>query len=140
LVGIESTWDKRNQGKAYGMIAKSYLGMYDCNESNVDFERELSIAKEINDPKLEAETSHGLGYNYGRVGDCDNATEYFEQELVALSELGDIVEQGRAHFAMGHELIVTPDGHHQEAIEMLQKALGISETNDDPKSLSWTLC
>jgi len=41
---------------------------------------------------------------------------------------------------MGDLLIIAPDGRHQEAIEMLQKAYGILETCDDPEGPSWSLC
>ena len=73
------------------MIGYNYLGMYDYNKSIVYYERQLPIAKEIKDLRLEAEALHGLADSHRRMGDCDKAMEYLDQELVALSELGDIV-------------------------------------------------
>ena len=53
--------------------------------------------------------------------------------------MGDSVAEARAHFAMGGVLLAQ-GGHEKEAIEIFQKALRISETSYDPKSLSWTFC
>jgi tetratricopeptide (TPR) repeat protein len=136
---IESTWDKPRQCAAYGMIACNYLGMYDYNKSIVHYERQLSIAEDIKDAALEAEALYGLGYNHGRVCDCDKAMEWLEQGLVPLSDTGDIVGQGRIYYVMG-VVLLAQDGREQEAIEMLQKANGILETCDDPEGMSFILC
>jgi len=136
---IESTWDKDRQGKAYGMIADNHCGMYDYNTSNVYYERQLSIAKEIKDLTLEAEALHGLGGNHGHLGDYDKAMEYLDQGLVPLSELGDIFEQGRVYYVMG-DVLLAQGGREKEAIEMLQKAYGILETCNHPDGLSQILC
>ena len=136
---IESTWDKPEQGKAYGVIANNHCGRYDYNTSNVYYERQLSIAKEIKDLTLEAEALHGLGDNHLRMGDYNKAMEYLEQELVPLSDTGDIPWQGRVYSAMG-VVLLEQDGRGQEAIEMLRQAYGILETCDFPEGLSWILC
>jgi len=134
----ESTWDKDNQGKAYGMIADNHYGMYDYNKSNDYYERQLSIAKEIKDLTLEAEALHGLGGNHRRMGDYDKAMEYLEQGLIPLSETGYIVGQGRVYYIMG-DVLLAQDGREKEAIEILQKASGILETCNDPEGLTQIL-
>jgi len=113
--------------------------MHDYNKSIVYYELQLSVAKEIKDLVLEADALHGLADSHGRVGDYDKAMKYLELELVALSELGFIVEQGRNHSCMG-DVLLAQDGHEKEAIEMFQKASGILETCDYPGEMSWTLC
>jgi len=136
---IESTWDTPKQAQAYGMIADNYLGGSDYNTSNVYFQRELSIAKEMKDLKLEAEALHGLGYNHGHAGDYEKAMEYLEQGLLPLSELGAILEQGRVYSAMG-VVLLAQDGREKETIEILQKAHAILESCNDPEATSFVLC
>ena len=136
---IASTWDKPEQGKAYSLIAYTFFLMHDYNKSNVYYELQLSIAKEIKDLTGEADALHGLGNNHGRVGDFEKATEYLDQELVALSKLGDIFGQGRVCSVMG-DVLLAQDGREKEAIEMFRKASGILETCDDPEGLSQVLC
>jgi len=136
---IESTWDKPKQAHAYGQLGYIFVEMYDYNKSNVYFERELSIAKEMKDLKLEANALRGLGDNHRRMGNYDKAMEFLEQGLVPLSETGDIVGQGRVYSCMG-EVLLAQDGREQEAIEIFLKAYGILETCDGPKSLGWILC
>jgi len=50
------------------MIGDNHRGMYDCNNSIVYYERQLSIAKEIEDLTLEANALRGLGYSHRRIG------------------------------------------------------------------------
>jgi len=140
---IESTWDKPNQAKAYGMIADNHRGMYAYNISIVHYERQLAIAKEIKDTTLSAQALQGLGYNYQRMGDYEKAMMYFELRLLARSDylkraLGRN-DLGKAYSCVGGVLLAQ-DGREQEAIEMFQKASGILETCDEPEELSWTLC
>ena len=51
---IESSWENQNQSIAYEIIARIYLGKNAFAKSNVYFERQLSIAKEIKDLESEA--------------------------------------------------------------------------------------
>jgi len=136
---IESCWDKSMQGPAYAMLAELNEANNDWIKSFVYYERQLSIAKEINDLKLEAKALNGLGSTYGKLGEFRIAVGYLEQQLVIVSEMGDSVAEARAHFTMG-DVLLAQGGHEKEAIEMLQKARGISQTSNDQQSLSWTLC
>jgi len=132
---IESTWDKPRQARAYGMIAdtSTFVEMYDYNKSNVYYERQLSIAKDIKDLRSEAEALHGLGGNHRCMGDYDKAMEFLEQ-VVPLSEAGE----GRVYYCMG-DVLLAQDGLAKEAIAMLQKASGILETCNDPEVWSLAL-
>jgi len=136
---IESAWDKPEQGKAYCLIGYTFFEMHDYNKSIVYYELQLSIAKEIKDLALESDALHGLGDNHGRVGDYEKALKYLDQELVAVSKLGFIVEQGRTHSCMG-DVLLAQDGREKEAIEMFQKASGIFETYNDTGEVSRVLC
>jgi len=136
---IDSSWDKSMQGPAHDMLAVLTEANNDWTKSNVYYERQLAIAKDINDLKLEAKALNGLGSNYGKLGEFGIAVGYLEQQLAIVSDMGDSVAEARAHFAMGNVLLAQ-GGREKEAIQMLQKARGISETSDDKKSLSWTLC
>jgi len=51
---IESTWDKPEQCKAYSRIGYTFFEMHDYNKSNVNYELQLSIAKEIKDLGIES--------------------------------------------------------------------------------------
>jgi len=97
---IESSWDKSMQGPAYAMLAVLTEANNDWNQSNVYYERQLAIAKDINDLKLEAKALNGLGSNYGKLGEFGIAVVYLEQQLAIVSEKGDSVAEARAHFAM----------------------------------------
>jgi len=86
---IESFWEKREQCRAYEMIAFLYRRKNDYAKSNVYFERQLSTTKETNNVESEASALNRLGFNYGRLGDYGNAMEYLEQSLVIQAERGD---------------------------------------------------
>jgi len=60
LGAIESSWGKRDQCTAYGLIATLYRGKNDFAKSNIYFERHLSIAKETKNVESEASALYGL--------------------------------------------------------------------------------
>ena len=104
LGAIESSWENEKQCRAYDMIAILYQGRNDFAKSNVYFERQLSIAKEANYVKAEASALHGLGQNYGSMGEYGNAMSYLEEALVMYqSERGDD-SIGFTYAAMGDVL------------------------------------
>jgi len=134
LDNIESSWDKRNQCEAYEIIARIYHGKNDFAKSNVYFERQLSIAKEMKDVESESFALHLLGHNYGRMGNYDNAMAYLEQALVIESERGGADGIPVTYTSMGDVLVA--QGREKEAILMFQKCAGLVEegnTSDELK-------
>jgi len=72
---IARSWGKRDQCGAYYIIARLYHDKNDFTKSNDYFERQLSIAKETKNVESEHDALHGLGHNYGSMGEYDNAME-----------------------------------------------------------------
>jgi len=107
------------------MIARIYSDKNDFAKSNVYFERQMSIAKETKNVESEASALHGLGHNYGRMGDYGNAMAYLEQALLTGSEWGDNFI-GMTYTAMG-DVLVAQDGREKEGILMFQKCCGLFE-------------
>jgi len=130
---IDRSWGKQEQCRAYGMMAEIYCTKNDFTKSNVYFERQLSIAKDTKNVELEAEALHGLGHNYGCMGDHDNAMAYLEQALLIESERGDH-KIGMTYCFMG-EVLVAQEGREKEAILMLQKCVGLFEEGNQSKTL-----
>jgi len=125
LEAIESSWENQNQCLAYEMIAMSYSGKNDFAKSNMYFERQLSIAKEMKNVESEASALNGLGHNYGLVGDYGKAMEYLEQA----PERGDD-RKGLTYIAMG-DVLVAQEGREKEAILMYQKCVGLFEQGNE---------
>ena len=125
LDSIESSWGKGQQCRAYEIIARLYGGMNNFAKSIIYFERQLLIGKETKNVDLEAIALHGLGCNYGRMGDCGNAMAYLEEALVIDSERGDD-RIGMTYCAMGH-VLVAQKGREKEGILMYQKCVGLFE-------------
>ena len=125
LEAIESFWENKNQCLAYQMIAFLYFKKNDFAKSAVYFERQLSIAKETKNVELEAYALHGIGSNYGRMGDFGNAVAYLEQSLLLESKRGGdriLVAYGR----LG-DVLALQQGREKEAILMFQNCAGLLE-------------
>eukprot|EP01038_Epipyxis_sp_PR26KG_P007587 gene7587-10336_t len=60
----------------HGRLGKMFLRLDKKNRAIVEFDRQLSLAKEINDRAEEAEAFYGLGTGYFMVYDYDNAIRY----------------------------------------------------------------
>ena len=133
LETIERSWNKHEQYRAYHMIAGLYRGKDHFAKSNMYFERQLSIAKETKLVELEYLALHGLGHNYGRMGDYDNAMVCLEQALVIQSERGDD-RIGMTYTAMG-DVLVAQEGREKEAILMFQKSVGLFEEGNVSEAL-----
>ena len=133
LYKIEISWDKRDQCRAYGIIARLYCFMNDYAKSNVYYERQLSIVKETKNVESEALALYGLGRNYGFMSDYGSAMAYLEQALVIESELGDD-RIGMTYTAMG-DVLVAQEGREKEAILMFQKSVGLFEEGNDSEAL-----
>ena len=93
--------------------------------NQIYFELQLSIAKETKNLESEASALHGLGYNYGCMGDYGNAMTYLEQALVIQSEWGDDRKR-KTYTAMG-DVLVAQEGREKEGILMFQKCVGLLE-------------
>ena len=122
---LERSWGKREQYRAYEMIARLYTTKNDFANSIVYLERQLPIAKKTKNVESEAAALRGLAHNYGRMGDYGNAMAYLEQALVIRSELGgDGI--GLTYSAMGN-VLVAQEGREKEGILMFQKCVGLFE-------------
>ena len=123
LEAIDRSWGKLEQCKAYDIVSPLYYKKNDFAKSNVYCERHLSIAKETNNAESEADALGGLGINYLRMGEYDNAMAYFGQALVIDTERGDD-SIGMTYFYMG-TVLVAQGGREKEAILMFQKCVGL---------------
>jgi len=77
----------------------------------------------------QASALNGLGHNYGRMGDNDNAMACLEQALVNRSELG-VHRILMAYTAMG-DVLVAQEGCEKDAILMFQKCCGLFEEGNE---------
>ena len=57
----------KNKAKHGGLLGYNFVEMHDYNKANVEYERQLSIAKEIKDLALEANALQDLGDNHNTV-------------------------------------------------------------------------
>ena len=115
------------------MIARLYWKKNDLTKSNVYFERQLPIAKEMKNLESEFQALHGLRHNYGCIGDYDNAMAYLEQALVIESEWGDD-RLGTTYSSMG-DVLVAQEGREKEGILMFQKCAGFFEDGSEGLAL-----
>jgi len=131
LETIERSWENQYQCYAYELIAELYWKTKDYAKSIVYFERQLSIAKQTNKVDSEAQALNGLGRNYGRMGDYDNAMACLEQALVNRSELR--VHRIRlVYIAMG-DVLVAQEGCEKDAILMFQQCCGLFEEGNEAR-------
>jgi len=121
LEAIARSLEKREQCRAYGIIAGLYCKNTDFAKSNIYFERQLSIAKETKNMESEASALHRLGHNYGRMGDFGNAMAYLEQTLAIESEEDDTI--AKTYCAIG-DVLKAQEGREKEAILVFQNVLG----------------
>jgi len=131
LEAIERSWGKQEQCRAYEMIAVLYRGKNEFDKSNVYCERQLPIAKATKNVESEFKALHGLGHNFGCMGDYDNAMTYLEQALVIASEWGDDEYRlGTIYSAMG-DVLVAQEGREKEGLLMFQKCVGFFEEGSE---------
>jgi len=129
LEAIESSWGKREQCRAYGIISILYTRKNDYAKSIVYLERQLPIAKETKDVESEGDALIELGRNYGCIGDYGNAMEYLEQSLALDFERG---ADGRGTYCAMGDVLVAQEGREKEAILMFLKCVGLLEDNNTP--------
>ena len=130
LEAIESSWKKREQCRAYEIIAFLYCRKNDFAKSNVYFERQLPIVKETKNLESEFKALNGIGHNYGCMSDYGNAMAYLDQALVIESELGG--DSIGTTFCTSGDVLVAHEGREEEAILMFQKCVGLfAECNED---------
>jgi len=130
---IESSWEIQNRCKVYEMIGRLYVGKNDFAKSNVYFKRQLPIAKETMNAESEASALHGLGFNYGHLGDYGNAMTCLEQALVIESEQGD--DRKIMIFCAMGDVLVAQEGREKEGILMFQKCVELFQEGKQSKGL-----
>lgn len=74
----------------HGRLGKMFLQMDKHNRAIVEFDRQLSLAKEVDDRAEEADAYHGLGTGYLRIFDYDNAIRYLNIAQALWAAVGNM--------------------------------------------------
>lgn len=82
------------QCKLLSGIAKAYMYLNEIDSSIVYYEKSLGRLQNLNCPKINGDILHLLGNNYLRIGNYNNATQYYIKASKIKKELPD-----RANFA-----------------------------------------
>ena len=98
--------------------------MNDYNKANVNYERQLSLAKEIKDLQIESTALDGLGLSYGFMGEYRIAMEYLEMVLTIEIKQGDRVAHAKVYRGMG-DILTHQDGSAKETVDLYQKSCDI---------------
>ncbi|MCA9653951.1 MAG: protein kinase [Myxococcales bacterium] len=113
--------------RAVGQVA-SGIGRYE--EAREAYEEALSLARRIDNVRLEANLLNALGEVAGRSTHYQEAHDYFKASLAIDRELGDRFTTGRKLANLG--LIYAAVGLHARAERYLRKALELHEAVGHP--------
>jgi tetratricopeptide (TPR) repeat protein len=95
----------------HGRLGKMFLNLGKKNRAIVEFDRQLSLAKEIEDKPEEADAYYGLGAGYLANYDYENAERYFNIAQTLFNGLGSAAKYSGALRALKdcYERINKPD-------------------------------
>lgn len=72
----------------HGKLGQMFLKLSEANRALIEFDRQLSLAKEVEDKVEESDAFYGLGVGYLAVHDYDNAIRYLTIAQAAYLTLG----------------------------------------------------
>ena len=110
----------------YGIMLKN-LGDFD---RAIEFhQKDLAIAKEIDDVAGEGAAYGNLGNAHNSKGDFDRAIEFHQKRLAIAKQIGDVAGEGRACGNLGNAY--RSKGNFDRAIEFHRKDLAIAQQIGD---------
>lgn len=91
--------DTDNDGKAtcYLNIASGYVSTSNFAKALTNFEKALTIAKAVHNPKTELDSYNGLGVTYHKLRYFGLASEKYEESLKMAVNLGDLSGQANCY-------------------------------------------
>ncbi|BAZ23773.1 TPR repeat-containing protein [Kalymmatonema gypsitolerans NIES-4073] len=97
----------------------------------------LTLARELQDKKLEALALNDLGFNHNRIGERQQALEYYNQSLPLYRSVGD--RTGEATTLSNIGLVYSDLGQKQEALKYYNQSLPLSRAVGDRTGEAITL-
>ncbi len=85
------------------------------------FQQVLTLARELQDKKLEATALLGLGFNYDKIGERQQALKYFKQSLPLSRAIGDRLIEAATLNNIGQ--VYSDLGQKQEALKYFNQSL-----------------
>ncbi len=97
----------------------------------------LTLARQLNDRKAQAEALLGIGRNNQKIGKPQPALDYLNQALTIYKEVGD--RSGVADTLSGMGKVYSNIGQPQKALELYQQALPLKKEVGDRSGVADTL-
>jgi tetratricopeptide (TPR) repeat protein len=115
----------------YNEIGKILYKMDQLDNALSYFERSLSLAKELNDTNMQANTLNNIAIIHAERRELYKALSYCEESLNLQTN-----EKEKANTYKNMALIYNEKGDYQEAVKYFQKAIEISEKYEEYHSVS----
>ena len=127
----------RTAARAKALGARGSLAYYtnDADEARRCYEESLAIARELGDPRAEAEGAYNLAFAHLIAGEVDAARLLLEQASRIHGELGDPLRQAHAKTALG--MISIHEGDTEAGASLTEEALTTFLEADDQWGITW---
>ena len=112
-------------GAAYSYLGKAQIA--------IDYhERQLEIAREINNRKAEAQAHGGLGWVYAYcLEKAEEALPHYQEQLKISREIGDRKIEGKSLYGLGYIYNICPPYNHQLSMKYHVDALAVAQEISD---------
>ena len=120
------TNNKSELEEIYSFLSGDYNSLGDLNTALFYLDKELQVAKDLNDKEGESNALNGIAIIYQYRGNYDKALEYFNKSLKLASEPSTI-----ANIYGGIASIYLIEGDNNKAIELSKKAIEFAKKADD---------
>jgi len=125
----QSKADKVGLSQLYKKYTQVLMAVQDYEQGEIQFHDAISLAKDLEDPRLEAQYIGALGNMYVATKKMDEGYKCFEQVLDIAIKIDDYQLESDALGSMG--LVHLDTGDPAMAIEKFNTALKIAETKQD---------
>jgi len=125
----QSKADKVGLSQLYKKYTQVLMAVQDYEQGEIQFHNAISLAKDLEDPRLEAQYIGALGNMYVAAKKMDEGYKCFEQVLDIAIKIDDYQLESDALGSMG--LVHLDTGDPAMAIEKFNTALKIAETKQD---------
>jgi tetratricopeptide (TPR) repeat protein len=128
---------KQLEGALRGNLGQSHFQMGDIKRAVELFERQVELAKEVDDPHSGGNAISGLAMCLAAVGQLDQAEQLFLHRLSMTQAMGDKVGEGNTMNSLAN--LYLQRKHHGPAIAMLRKRIELARAVKDARGEATSL-
>ena len=127
----------RSASRAKALGARGSLAYFTDDREGVRafYEESLEIAREIADPRIEAEAAYNLAFAHMMAAERSTARALLERALGLYGELADPVRQAHAKTALG--IVLLEEGDVETGRSLTEESLATFEGASDEWGITW---